>query len=261
MPDPGGLVSILLLFPIIIFGSRIARASPIEETRDRRIRTGIVLGICVFLMAILPLLGPIAFLIVLFYGIFCGIQIMRRGEGRRRWLIGAFVIAFTFFSIADYWTSFGWGGQHLAANEASAVGTLRRLSSAEEKLADPTRSGSAMKARYGTIEDLRKNRLIDDDIEAGRSRKGYVFREVVDPERKQFLLYAVPAHLPPAESPPDWVHFLPGWALYYNAWRRDETHGTGFRSFAVDETGAIRYTIVPATGPVTHEEIAHWEKL
>jgi hypothetical protein len=260
-PDPGGLFSILLLFPIIFFSSRMAEASPIENTRARRTRTGIVLGVCVLLMAIFPLLGPIAFLVVLFYGLFCGIQIMRRGNGGKRCLLGGFVAAFTFFAIADYWASFGWGGHHIASNEASAVGTLRRLSSAEEQFSDPTRSGSVKDVRYGTIEDLHKNQLIADDLGESKPFRGYVFRAIIDPERKHFFFYAFPLHLTPSESVPEWTHILPGCALYYNTWRRDETHGTGVRTFAVDETGNIRYTILPIAGPVTREEIARWERL
>jgi len=260
-PDIGGVVSILLLFPIIFFSSRIAGAWPIDRTRKQQIRTSVVLGVCVLLMAIFPLLGPIAFLVVLFYGLFCGIQIMRRSNGGKRWLLGGFVIAFTFFAIADYWASFGWGGHHIASNEASAVGTLRRLSSAEEKFSDPTRSRSVKDVRYGTIEDLHKNQLIADNLEESKPFRGYVFRAIVDPERKHFLFYASPLHLSPSESAPEWTHILPGCALYYNAWRRDETHGTGVRTFAVDETGDIRYTILPIARPVTREEIARWERL
>ena len=261
-PEPDGLLSILLIFPIIIFGSRFAGAPPIEKTRGRRIATRLVLGICVLLLAILPLLGPIASLVALFYGIFCGIQIMRRGEARKRFLIGAFVIAWSGFAIADYGaSSFAWHGTILASNEASAAGTLRRLSSAEEKFSDPTRSGPAKEARYGTIEDLRNNRLIDVDLEAGKQHKGYVFHEVVDPGKKQFLFYAVAMYLPSSEVESGWAHFLPGSSLYFHVWHRDKSHGTGARSFAVDQTGTIRFTAEPTKAPVMREEAAHWVPL
>jgi hypothetical protein len=261
IPEPGGIVSILLLFPIIFFGSRIAGASPIEMNRGRRIRAGIVLGICALLMAILPPLGPIAFLVVLFYGIFCGIQIMRQGEGRRRFPLGIVVIACTFFALADYVASFGAYGNHLAANEASTVGSLRRLSSAEAKFSDPSGLELVKEPRYGTIEDLRKRRLIDYDAQLATAHSGYVFRQAVEPEKKQFLFYAVPEHLPPSSSEPGWVHFLPGFSLYFHVLHRDKSHGTGARSFAVDETGTIRFTSAPVSGLVQREEARHWDPL
>jgi len=260
-PEPGGIASLLLLFPIIFFGSRMAEASPIEKTHSRRIRTGFVLGICVLLMAILPLLGPIALLVVLFYGILCAIQIMRRGEGGKRFLIGTVVIAFTFFALADYAASFAGHGTHLAANESSAVGTLRSLFSAEEKFRDSTGTELAKEPRYGSMEDLRNKKLIDSGLQVGIPRSGYVFREVVDPGRKQFLYYAVPEHLPPSRSEPGWAHFLPGLSLYFNVLRRDKSHGTGTRSFAVDETGTVRFTASPIAPPVQREAAEHWGAL
>jgi hypothetical protein len=252
-PDPGGFVSVLLLVPIIVFGSRMAGASPIEKTRGRRIRAAIVLAICVLLIAGIP--------VILFYGIFCGIQIVRQGEGGKRFLIGSIVMACVLFATADFVAALGSHGNYLVANEAAAVGTLRRLSSAEEKFFELTLSAPAKDSRYGTMEDLRKNHLIDEGLQAGKPYKGYVFRESLDPARKQFLFYGVPARLPRVATEPGWVRFVPGQALYYNAWKRDETYGTGDRSFAVDETGTIRFATSPITGSLQREEIERWGKL
>jgi hypothetical protein len=259
MPSPGGIISILLIFVFIVLGSRMAGAAPIEKTRGRRIATSIVLGLFVLIMGVLPFLSPFAFLIILFYGLFCGIVIMRRGNNRKRWLLGPLVIAWMGLAFADYATSLGFPLRSAAVNESSAVGTLRVLASAEEKFANLVDTKSSNGSAYGTFDDLRKRRLIDDDLDERKLRKGYLFGEVVPSSGKQFLFYAIPAHLPHSE--PVWARFLPGCSLYYNGWRRDETHGTGFWSFAVDETGTIRFTSSPTSSSVTREQVAHWEKL
>jgi len=261
--DLGGVISILLLFPLIIFGSRIAGASPIEKTRGRRIWTGIVLGICVFLMPFLSPLTLIVLPVLFFYVIFCGIHIMRHGKGAKRFLIGAIVIAWLFFAIADFGASIHPLGSRLAANEASAVGTLRRLSSAEEQYSGINQSVSVKEARFGTIEELRSRKLIDDNLAVSKPHGGYVFLGTVDPARNRYFFYAHPERFGTRrESEPAWAYYLPGCALYYNnSWRRQEIDGTGVRSFAVDESGTIRFTSSEVTAAVQREEAEHWNPL
>jgi hypothetical protein len=259
--DPGGVVSVLLLFPVIFYSSKVAGAHPIEKTRSRWIWTGIVLGMCALLAAIIPPLGLITFVVILFYRIFCGIQIMRRGEGSKRFLLGAVLIVATPLTIVYFWASVHMLGSRMAASEASAVGTLRTLSTAEKRFGDLSSSGPTKEMKYGTIENLRKSELIDDSLSEGRPHIGYVFHEIVDPAKTKFLFYAVPALYAPPQSEPDCARFFPGSALYYNVLRYDETHGTGARSFAVDETGVLRSTTSRITRPLQREEIERWEPL
>jgi hypothetical protein len=185
--DLGGFISILLLFPIVFLGSRMASASPVEKTSETRTRAGIVLAFCLLFAAALAPLALLTFLATLFYGIFCAIQIMRQGKGAKRFLIGSVVIVCTLFATADFVAAIGSRGNHAGFNEASAVGTLRMLSSAEAKFSVPPLTGPAKDSPYGTIEDLRKNQLIDDGLQIGKAYRGYVFREALDPARKQFL--------------------------------------------------------------------------
>lgn len=58
-----------------------------------------------------------------------------------------------------------------AANEASAIGTLRRLSSAEDLYRDRN-------DKYGTLADLRRENYIDPTLSDGAVVNGYAFHEV-----------------------------------------------------------------------------------
>ncbi len=102
-------------------------------------------------------------------------------------------------------------------------------------------------------------KLIDDTFSAGQIRKGYRYGDVVDPAKGQFLLYAIPA--PELKAGSDHGNFVPGTSLIKSILGKTHEEVTGYRSFAVDETGVIRWAIRTHTGPVTREEVDGWAPL
>lgn len=258
-PQPDGLFSVLLIFPIVILGARFAGLARAPKSASARIIGGIAVGVlCTLLLTVGTLLGALVALGILAYAILRGTQIFRRGQSAKRAVIGAAVMAFAVFAFVDYWVSIVSFYSPEAAAEASAVAGVRSLSIAESEFAkrgqsDPTPS------RVGTLKDLRDAKLIDDTFSNGRIRKGYRYGEFVDPEKEQFIFYAIPApELKPGSSH---GYLVPGTSLLKSIQGVDHEEGTGYRSFAVDKTGVVRYAIRTRTGPVTREEVNTWTPL
>lgn len=255
-PSLGGVMSILLIFPAIGLGARFAGASPIGKTRARRVAAAVVLGACVALLVILPVLSPFSFLLILLYTVLCVVHIIRQGFGFRRFLIGASVIIWMALCMADYAASVEYDSNRMGFNEAAAFRTLRMLATAEKSFADKAHAEGVVGPTFATIRELRTNDLVQDDLTDGRARRGFLFREIVDPSKKTFLFYAVPAHYP--QGQPYWSGFVPGAALWFDGWHREQTRGTGMRAFAVDQTGVVRGITPPPTTPITRELVALW---
>jgi hypothetical protein len=174
-------------------------------------------------------------------------------------VIGAAVMAFAVFAFVDYWVSIERFYSPEAAAEASAVSGVRSLSIAESELAKRGQSDHTPSKAFGTLNDLRSAKLIDDTFSNGRIRKGYRYGEFVDPAKGQFIFYSIPVpELKPGSSH---GYLVPGTSLLKSIQGVDHEEGTGYRSFAVDETGVIRWAIRTRTGPVTREEVNGWAPL
>jgi len=90
-PQPDGVFSLILIFPVVIFGFRLAGASYTERERKWRWLRGTLLGLAAFLTAGGTEIASIPLLILVIFGLWRGIQIMYRGQGRKRILIGVLV--------------------------------------------------------------------------------------------------------------------------------------------------------------------------
>lgn len=258
-PQPDGLFSILLIFPMVILGRRIAGVPSIQRSLWQRVATTLVLTVCVVLCMAGTGLALFPLLIIFAYGIRRVVQIIARGQGRKRLLIAAAVIAWMIFGVADYLASITYYPS-APAFESSAISRLRTLSNAENEFKNPTYSKRALSQVYGTVAELRSAQLLDDTFAPGAIRNGYLFGEIIGTDKNQFLFYAVPGS--PYRPDPDWLHFVPGGSLLWAFFRKQETQGTGKKSFAVDETGVIRFTPQrDAQSPVTREEASRWETL
>lgn len=259
-PQPDGLFSVLLIFPIAILGTRLAGVVRKQKSLSTRIIGGIAVGVlCTLLLMAGTEIGALVALGVLVYAIVRGSQIVRRGQSANRTLIGVVVMAFAVFAFVDYWASIVSFYSPEAAAEANAVFGVRSLSIAESEFAKRGQSEHTSSKALGTLKDLENAKLIDDRFSNGRIRKGYRYGEVVDPAKGQFLFYAIPA----PELKPGSFHgyFVPGTSLIKSIRGVNHEEGTGYKSFAVDETGVIRSAIRTHTGPVTREEVNGWTPL
>jgi len=198
-PQPDGLFSVILIFPVVILGFRFAAAGYTEGERKWRWLRGVSFGLAVVLTAGGTELAGIPLLILLIFGLGRGIQIMSRGQGRKRIWLGALVCAWTLFAVSDYWISLQiWSPVPL--NQATTVENLRKLADAEKLYVH--RAGSS---GYGTIEQMRDagtplQSIWSDGGSAAynpylkSSLMGYRYSSVVDPDGKKFLITAVPAN-------------------------------------------------------------------
>ena len=85
----------------MILGRRLAGVALGPRTLAKKISVPFVLAVCVFLCAGGTELALIPLLIITMYGIVRGVQILRQGEGRRRLIIGASVVALVLFAATD----------------------------------------------------------------------------------------------------------------------------------------------------------------
>jgi hypothetical protein len=259
-PQPDGLFSVLLIFPIVILSARLAGLARAPKSASARIIGGIAVGVlCTLLLMAGTFLGALVALGVLVYAILRGSQIIRRGQSGKRVVIGAVVMAFAVFAFIDYWVSIVSFYSPEAAAEASAVSGVRSLSIAESEFAKSSQGGHVPAGAVGMLKDLENAKLIDGSFSNSQLRKGYRYGEIVDSAKGQFLFYAIPApELKPGSSH---GYLVPGTSLLKSIQGVDHEEGTGYRSFAVDETGVIRTSIRTRTGSVTREEIAIWAPL
>jgi len=256
-PQPDGIFSILLIFPVVLIGIRISASEPASKTKKRPYLIGLALTLCFILTLAGTEIGGLALFVILVWGFIRGIQILRRGEGRNARVVGAIVLVWVLFAVGDYYASIASTRPSIAMDEALAVQRLQTLSTAE---ADFVKAGSGSSPVYGTIEDLEVARLLNSSFEGGQVHMGYRFGEVVEPPKRQFLFYAIPVLIQPSRA--RWLlSSLPGASLLSALRGHQEDQFMGVRSFAVDETGVIRYASRTVEGPVTREEFMRWGKL
>lgn len=258
-PQPDGLFSILLIFPVVILGRRLAAVAPVQKPLWNRIGVTLVLTACVLLcmagteLALIPLLG------IAGYGIVRATQIIRQGQGRKRLVIGVAVLGLVLIAVTDYFVSL-LSYDPGPALESVAVSRMRSLARAEEEFRTPAYAKGSSSPVYGTIAELANAKLLDLDLTPNTVRSGYVYGEIIDKPRNQFLFSAVPAFL--HHSPSKWFHIVPGGSLLLGLLGQDHQSETGERSFAVDETGVIRVSPHRAPdAPVGREEALSWQIL
>jgi len=267
-PQPDGLFSLILIFPIVVFGFRFAEASYTEGERKWRWLRGTLLGLLVIAAMAGDGVAQVPILILLVFGIRRGIQIMYRGQGKKRFLVGALVCFWTLFALGDYGISLMiWSP--VPMHEFDAMNSLRSLGQAEQAYAKADPAG-----HFATIKQLQDAKIALPDEFGGASdptaynlylndniHAGYRFNSSVDPDGKKFLIAAVPAAYAKDIKP-----LIPGtswWILLRSSGRKstpeENRHQIGQRSFAIDETGTIRAADLGTTRPVTRDEVEKWK--
>lgn len=256
-PAPDGMLSIILLFPVAIFGFRLAGATLNDKEKKWKPVRGFVLGGAAFLTAAGTALAVIPLLILLCYGLLRGGQAMARGQGVKRFAIGTGVILFTLFAVANYLASVNYV-PGAARFESSAIAAIRTIVYSEmtfvaDKKRDVNKNGIP---EFGTLRQLQEAGLVPAVYASPESPGGYEFVVVVsgDPARdeKEFFVYATPRQYgQPA-----------GWSIPISlilAFRPRQRFG--YRSFAADESGLIRFADLGGARAVTREGAQKWKPI
>jgi len=251
-PQPDGMLTLILIYPVAILGFRLAGAKPSEKQRKWRVATGLLLALCTLLTLGGTELALIPLLIILGYGIRRGVQVMVRGQGKKRMAWGCIIIMFTLFAIANYFASLNYHLQGPSVERIALV-NLRVINDAEQKFQSNGASGANNNGtgEYGSLEQLHKAGLLDDLL--WERLQGPFYRYVVvltgDGARneKQYFVYAAPAHY---GDPPMTVLSLVRAFLPSLPYAR--------RTFACDETGVIRAADLGGSREVTSAEAEKW---
>ncbi len=259
VPGPDGFLSLFMIFPIVILGFRIGGAQLTEKERSWRIGRGIFLGLVTLLPAAGSGFGGIGMIVLVCYGILRGAQVMRRGQGWKRFAVGLAVILFTAFAVANCFASLYSYFQTSGLVESNATSRIGTIVSAETQFQsaatlDTNKNGVG---EFGTIEQLVNARLLYAGFLEENPYRGYRYVLVVskDPKRaeKEFFVYATPEHY-------GWygVSPLPGSSLWA-AIRPPKLRAR--RTFASDETRVIRAADLGTSRAVTREEAQKWKAL
>lgn len=253
-PQPDGMLSILLIFPVAMLAYRFAGAKLTEKEQKRLLLRRIVLGICFFLTLAGTEIAIIPLLILLYYGVRRGVLACVRGQGWKRFALGATVVLFTFFAVANYLASLNWYPS-VTLTEATGVGRVRTLATAQEtfksaRTLDLNKNGVG---EYGNFDQLKKAGHLDPGWELRDPKNAYQYALILsgDPTRdeKEFFVYATPTNYGN-------VH----WTLsLIEALRPQRRYAK--RTFASDETGVIRASDLGGSRAVTREEAQKWKPL
>ncbi|MBZ5515784.1 MAG: hypothetical protein LAN62_13260 [Acidobacteriia bacterium] len=251
-PAPDGMLSIILLFPVAIYGFLFAGAKLTEKEKKWKPVRGIVLGGSAFLTAAGTAIAIIPTLILLVYGLLRGAQAMARGQGAKRFAIGSGMILFTLFAVANYLASTNnWPSESQYA--APGVSGVRTIVTAEiqfrsEAKLDANKNGVP---EYGGLQQLYQAGLIGAHHMSPPEQGGYRFTVVLagDPARdeKEFFVYATPSHYGTSGRT---ISLL-------DAFRPHRSRTT----FAADESAVIRRADLGGSRPVTREEAQKWQPI
>jgi len=256
-PQPDGFFSVLLIFPVVVFGFRLAGCVQTPKKLYVRIISGFSVAICSFVfLATGTIIGAFSALIVVIFAIVRACQIMHHGKNVKSLLIGTFILAFSVFAFVDYWASIVTDYKSASFYEGGAEIRLKVLSDAEQEFVASSHRSSSGGPVYGSLKDLAAARKINDDIVKDQPVGGYLFGEILDADKTHYIFYAIPdPQLKPAAN---FVGFVPGASLFKSLFGKKNVHETGRYSFAVDETGKMRQTIRTTNAPVTREEFSQW---
>jgi hypothetical protein len=247
------MLSIILIFPVAILGFRLAGAQlTSKEMKWRPVRM-IFLVLCALATLAGTVMGGLAMLILVAYAMLRGGQAMSRGQGKKRFALGAAVILFAPLAGLNYalstnnWPSVEWA-------EATGAGGVRAIVTAEiafkanAKL-DVNKNGIP---EFGTLAQLQQAGLVTATyVTAPSSSYRYVLELAGDPARdeKEYFLYATPKRYGTSSGGIS-LSLLNIW------WPRP---ATARRTFAADETGVIRFADLGGSRPVTRPEAQKWE--
>ncbi len=192
-PQPDGMFSLLLIFPLVLIGMLIADAKPDLETKRRPILIGLLMVFAFFISLAGDDIGMFGFLAILVYGVVRGVQMIKRGKGWKAWVIGTVVIAWVFFAGFDYVASLAIAGPHvITINEARAISRPRTISTAESDFAKQQQPGSDEGLLYASIAKLQEEELLDKGFQNNEVWAGYRFGEIMKAPARQSLFYEVP---------------------------------------------------------------------
>lgn len=259
-PQPDGLPSVLLVFPVAIIAARLARVPPVKRSVPTRILYGIVMLALLVVLGAGDEIGPLAALGVLVYSLVRAIRIFRDSKGAKPIILGSAVILFSVFAVVDYVISCATNVSFMAVHESATVGSLRSITDAELEFAKLPWRGKRESSEPASLKELEGAGLLAPRFSGGRIVSGYVYGEFRDADSKKYVIYAVPAPGQKVSTP--FQDLIPSNSLVRALLdRKEEDAGTGTRSFAVDETGVIRYVVRSTSAPPSRDEIAQRKPL
>ena len=256
-PAPDGAFSLLLIIPVVLIASRLAREQSAKKSKKSRVLMGIVVGLAILFSFAGTEIGAGAALIVVGYGVARGVEVMRHGQGAKRFGFGAAGVMFSLLACANYVAALV--NPLSVSPEGRTVSVLRSIMMAEinyaaGKKADANHNGIP---EYGTMEQVLPAYYVHSYYLDPDSPGGYDFAVLLsgDPVRdeKEFLVVATPRNY----GKPVNEFFR----LSLTKPFRPPTRRQSLRSYAADETGIIRFADFGGARAVTREAAQKWQPL
>jgi hypothetical protein len=250
------MLGIILIFPAAILGLRLAAAKLPEISRRRKFVGRAGLGLATFLTIAGTELAVVPLVVLFAFGAYRGLQMMKYGQGARRFSVGLVMILFTVLAIVNYGASLTYSdGTYFV--ESGCISTLRIITRAQEdlKAAVSLDANHNKIGEYGTLKQLEEQGayLERGFVSSGRPRGYRLVLQLSDGpavSEKQYFLYAVPTDY--GDQPISVLSLVRSLRPRIPYARR---------SFAVDESGVIRARDLGGSRPVTRAEAAKWAPL
>jgi hypothetical protein len=254
-PAADGALSVLLIFPVVILGFKFAGAKLTDKEMKWRIPRMIFLVFCTLATFAGTAIGGLGILCLTIYGMARGVQAMVRGQGKKRFALGAAVFLFVPLAGFNYLLSLD-NYPSAGRTESSAVGGVRTIVTAETTFKSDAKLDAHKNgiSEFGTLAQLQQAGLLTERYTTPSPSSGYRYVLVLaeDPARneKEFFVYATPTNYGnPA-----------GFSISLLNLIRPRPAG-GIRTFSADEMGVIRFADLGGARAVTREEAQKWKPL
>jgi hypothetical protein len=274
------LVDLVLVVPITILGFRLAGARLTEKEKKWRIPRGVVLALCVFGALFFSAVGTgtptgmaLSFLLpfcVVLYGVVRGVQAVQRGQGAKRFALGAAVVLLAVLLGINFLIA----SRSFFLVPGGTVSALRTINTAALTYASTYENGlppslAVLGAPATGAPDCKKADLTDPVMAADGNafvRTGYLYEyrpgppvekpvPGCPPGVKSYTASARPLKYGAEQEVSPWF-LLPGSTLL-RLRRGDQVPFQRF-TFATDETGVLRRADLGTSRPVTREEVQKW---
>lgn len=251
-PAADGMLFLILVFPFAILANRLAGVTLPAQSKVKRILLLLILALATFFAVAGTMIGFLAMVVILIYGLARGARAIQLGRGAKRFALGIVVILFSFFAAANYLASIS-SRTLFHMSEDRGVKDLRNIVVAQNQFRSAARLDADKNQipEFGSLSQLHEAGLLQGSALRSDNKSAYAYAVLLTgkpPEdEKRFFAYAKPRNFAGSANL--------GISLIDSIRTRPRPARL---TFATDESGIIRAADLNASRDVTREEAQSW---